>query len=121
MEKTIVTGYINNFRRIFSKYLKDNVGIRNVIYPFPQGTLLVFEFGYNLSSKDESRGDAESITNACHRAGIPEELWIHELKPSSQVVLWGNKVAIIKGNMDSLWNTESASKDVHLIMTKLRS
>lgn len=43
MEKQDVQKYINNFRRLFSSYLKPNVGIQSTVYPFEKGAIIVFE------------------------------------------------------------------------------
>lgn len=47
MERTTIQNYINNFRNSISRFLKENVGIKTIVYQYSNGAVLVFEPGVN--------------------------------------------------------------------------
>lgn len=53
MERTTIQNYINNFRNSISRFLKENVGIKTIVYQYSNGAVLVFEPGVNTPNNDE--------------------------------------------------------------------
>ena len=55
VDRQVVIEYLNNFRRLLSKYLKSGVGVQTISYPFDNGVIIVVELGSGIATKDENR------------------------------------------------------------------
>ena len=51
MDKTTLTNYLINFRRLFSKYLKPDVGVQIIAYPFDKGAIIVADSIFPIRMK----------------------------------------------------------------------
>ena len=70
MEKQDIQKYINNFRRLFSSYLKPNVGMQTTVYPFDKGAIIVVELNINSLNKDELRASSINIQEALKKTNL---------------------------------------------------
>ena len=120
MKKNNIQHYINNFRRKISPYLKKNIGFKSIVFPYSKGTVIVFEFGPNMQSKDEYRTESSRIGEVLKRAKIN----IFGDDPSDNVKFEGtntfmyeNNITIIKDNNESEWTDKQAAIDVNKILS----
>jgi hypothetical protein len=110
--------YINNFRRLFSRFLKPDVGIQSTIFPYDKGSIIVYELGLNLQNKDELRSSSKEITEALKRTNLFENEkgdQIHSFV-GTNILLIKNKIVVIKDDNAKEWSEEKAQLDVEKIM-----
>ena len=67
MDRLIINLYLNNFRRLFSRYLKSNVGIQTTTYPFGEGAIMIIELGFGIPTKEEIRSNSNDLQEAMRR------------------------------------------------------
>lgn len=118
-DRSIINGYIANFRRILSNFLKQGVGMQSVIYPFSDGAIIVVALGYNLSSKDEYRSISQSINEALEKTNIFDKSNEITSALGTNIVINRNKVILIKDNDQKQWDNDAASHDVSKIIASI--
>jgi hypothetical protein len=123
MEKQDIQKYINNFRRLFSSYLKPNVGMQTTVYPFDKGAIIVFELNIDSLNKDEIRAKSIDVQDALKRTNLFEKEKRESLHNfiGTNIILAGNKVVIIKDNNLSEWTLYKLEKDIEKIIKPVES
>lgn len=118
MEKQDIQKYINNFRRLFSSYLKPNVGMQTTVYPFDKGAIIVVELNMNSLNKDELRATSIDIQEALKRTNLFESEKKDNLHSfvGTNILLVKNKVVFIKDNNLSEWTLSKVEKDIEKIV-----
>ncbi|WP_343330359.1 hypothetical protein [Polaribacter staleyi] len=119
MNKNKIQHYINNFRRKISPYLKKDIGLKTIVYPYSKGVLLLFEFGPNVQNKDEYRSKSEKISEVLKKTKITffGETNDNLTFQGTNTVMFDNNIAIIKDLTDNEWTDKQASDDVSKILT----
>ena len=118
MEKQDIQKYINNFRRLFSSYLKPNVGMQTTVYPFDKGAIIVIELNIETLNKDDIRTKSNDIQDALKRTNLFESEKkedIHNLV-GTNIILIKNKVVFIKDNNLSEWTLNKVEQDIEKIV-----
>ena len=82
MERTTIQNYINNFRTHISRFLKENVGLKTIVYPYHNGAVLIFEPGVNMPNNDEYKKEVSTINDALMKTNLfeKESYYIAEIK-----------------------------------------
>ena len=118
MDKQEIQNYINNFRRLFSRFLKPDVGIQSTVYPHDKGSVIVYELGLNLKNKDDLRSSSKEITEALKRTNLFENEkgeQIHSFV-GTNILLIKNKIVVIKDDSAKEWTEEKAQLDIEKII-----
>ena len=118
MDRQEIQNYINNFRRLISQFLKPDVGIQSIIYPYDNGVVIVYELGLNLQNKDDFRSNSKDVFEALKRTNLFEN---DEHNNSSfggtNIFLIKNKIVVIKDEKPQEWSEERARLDIGKIIT----
>ena len=118
MEKQDIQKYINNFRRLFSSYLKPNVGMQTTVYPFDKGAIIVIELNIETLNKDDIRTKSNDIQDALKRTNLFESEKKEDIHNfvGTNIILIKNKVVFIKDNNLSEWTLSKVEKDIEKIV-----
>ena len=114
MERTTIQNYINNFRTHISRFLKENVGLKTIVYPYHNGAVLIFEPGVNMPNNDEYKKEVPTINDALMKTNLFEkEILNLSISFSGTYRLpIPNKLIILKDDSESEWTSLKAEKDV---------
>lgn len=114
MERTTIQNYINNFRTHISRFLKENVGLKTIVYPYHNGAVLIFEPGVNIPNNDEYKKEVPTINDALMKTNLFEkEILNLSISFSGTYRLpIPNKLIILKDDSESEWTSSKAEKDV---------
>lgn len=114
MERTTIQNYINNFRTHISRFLKENVGLKTIVYPYHNGAVLIFEPGVNMPNNDEYKKEVPTINDALMKTNLFEkEILNLSISFSGTYRLpIPNKLIILKDDSESEWTSSKAEKDV---------
>lgn len=118
MDRQEIQNYINNFRRLFSRFLKPDVGLQSTVYPYDKGSVIVYELGLNLQNKDDLRSSSREITEALKRTNLFENEKgedKHSFK-GTNILLTKNKIVVIKDDKSTEWTEEKAQLDIEKII-----
>lgn len=118
MDRQEIQNYINNFRRLISRFLKPDVGIQSTVYPYDNGCVIVYELGLNLQNKDELRSSSKEITEAFKRTNLfeNEKGEQHHSFVGTNILLIKNKIVVIKDDNSKEWTEEKAQLDIEKII-----
>ncbi|WP_445718289.1 hypothetical protein [Flavobacterium sp.] len=118
MEKQDIQKYINNFRRLFSSYLKPNVGMQTTVYPFDKGAVIVIELNIDSLNKDDIRTKSNDIQDALKRTNLFESEKKEDVHNfvGTNIILVKNKVVFIKDNNLSEWTLSKVEQDIDKIV-----
>lgn len=118
MEKQDIQKYINNFRRLFSSYLKPNVGMQTTVYPFDKGAIIVIELNIETLNKDDIRTKSNDIQDALKRTNLFESEKKEDIHNfvGTNIILIKNKVVFIKDNNLSEWTLNKVEQDIEKIV-----
>jgi hypothetical protein len=118
MDRQEIQNYINNFRRLFSRYLKPDVGIQSTVYPYDKGSVIVYELGLNLQNKDDLRSSSKEITEALKRTNLFENEKGEQIHSfiGTNILLIKNKIVVIKDDNSKEWTEEKAQLDIEKII-----
>lgn len=119
MDKQVINQYLNNFRRLFSRYLKSDVGIQTTTYPFNGGAIIVIELGFGIPTKEEIRSNSINLQNAMIRTNLFEHPEETQEIPGTTIVLSKNKIVIMKTEDEEQWNEETAKSDIDKIISPI--
>lgn len=119
MERQEIQNYINNFRRLFSQYLKPDVGIQSTVFPYDKGSIIVYELGINLQNKDDIRSNSKEVFEALKRTNLfeNEKNEQTQLFLGTNIFLIKNKIVVIKDMNLNEWSEEKAKLDIDKILS----
>lgn len=121
VDRQVVIEYLNNFRRLLSKYLKSGVGVQTISYPFDNGVIIVVELGSGIATKDENRTKSNNLREALYRTNLFEEIDSVPEIPGTSILLSMNKIVILKTVDSKQWSEDSAKADVTNVINAIRS
>lgn len=123
MDRQEIQNYINNFRRLFSRYLKSDVGIQSTVFPFDKGSVLVNELGINMPNKDEIRSNSKEISEALKRTNLFENENGEHINSfvGTNILLIKNKIVIIKDANEKEWSEEQSQLDIEKIIQQINN
>ncbi len=118
MEKQDIQKYINNFRRLFSSYLKPNVGMKSTVFPFDKGAVIVIELNIDSLNKDDIRAKSNDIQDALKKTNLFESEKKEDIHNfvGTNIILVKNKVVFIKDNNLSEWTLSKVEQDIDKIV-----
>jgi hypothetical protein len=118
MDRQEIQNYINNFRRLFSRFLKPDVGIQSTVYPYEKGSVIVYELGLNIQNKDDLRSSSKEITEALKRTNLFENEKGEQNHSfiGTNILLIKNKIVVIKDDNAKEWTEEKAQLDIEKII-----
>lgn len=119
MNRETIQDYINNFRRSISPFLKKNVGLKSIVFPYDKGVILAFEFGINGQNKDEFRSESNSVSEAFSRAKITSFGAINNnfTFGGTNLIMDANQVVLIKDFEPKEWTDKQSKIDVNKILS----
>lgn len=112
MERALINNYLSNFRRLVSPFLKQDVSLKSVVYPFKKGALIVVEFNYDGNGNTDYRSQSENIQEALRRSNLFEDPENASDIDGTKLFIQKNKLIALKGESDSNWDAVSAKSDV---------
>lgn len=114
MEKNIIQNYINNFRTSISRFLKENVGLKVMVYSYTDGVVLIFEPGLNIANKDEYKSVSDSINEALMKTNLFKKdiLDLSISFTGTYRLPIPHKLIILKDNSEAEWTASKANNDV---------
>lgn len=118
MDKEIINSYIINVRRFIAPFLKPNVSIRFIVYPFSGGAVIVGEFGLNANNNTEFKSESPTINDAIAKTNLFDKP--NDLQPiqNTKIILGNGTIVIIKGECAS-WSEKDAEEDVRRILSSM--
>ena len=119
MEKETINSYLINFRRFFSPYLKKDVSVKNTVFPYSNGAIIIMELDINSSNNTEFMAQSTSLVDAMTKTNLFDNPT--EVTPLSEtkIITQNNRIIIIKNDNNDLWNEKSALNDVSNFMSSL--
>ena len=96
VDKTVITEYLNNFRRYLSNYLFCVVGVQTISYPFDKGAIIVIELGMGVPTKDDSRSQSLDLKEALTRTNLFENINDVPEIPGTSILLLKNKIVYLQ-------------------------
>lgn len=112
MERTLINNYLSNFRRLVSPFLKQDVSLKSIVYPFKEGALIIVEFNYEGNGNNDFRSESADIQEALRRSNLFEDPENAKEVEGTKLFIQKNKLIALKGSKDSNWNATSAKSDV---------
>ena len=118
MNTEAINSYIINVRRFIAPFLKPNVSMRFVIYPFNNGAVMVAEFGFNGDNNTTFESKVSTMNEAIAKTNLFDAP--NELQPinGTKFIIGNGRVVIIKG-IDASWSEKDAETDVKKILSTL--
>jgi ssDNA-binding replication factor A large subunit len=118
-DKTLIQGYINNFRRRIGQFLRPGIGLACTVYPAEKGgAILEFTLGRELENDDVYRQTTASVANAL--AQIKQRAFGGNLSGfvfgGTNVIMEDNRIIFIKDDSSSEWTDDAAQNDVKRIL-----
>ena len=119
----IIQGYINNFRRGFANYLKQDVGMVFRVYPaISNGAILEVDLEPNTKNEDIFMNPEETINNALGK--INQSAFGGNLDgfnfAGTNTILEPNRIILIKGGDDNnLWDVNAAISDIKTLVNTI--
>ena len=118
--RTVLQGYINDFRRHLAHYLKPSVGVECAVFPAGEpGALLEFIVGPEVSNEDHFNEPMPTVNDALkfvQQQAFGGTLGAFRFE-GTNIVVEGNRIIIIKGgDSPSLWSDKAARDDVRRIV-----
>lgn len=120
IEKQVLNQYLNNFRRLFSRFLKSGVGIQTTSFPFNEGIVIVVELGIGIPTKEESRTNSKDLKEALMRTNLFEGNDTPQEIPGTTIILSKNKIVILKNDDADQWNEEAVKVDISNIIKPIK-
>ena len=111
--------YLSNFRREFSQYLKSGVGLQIIVFPFRGGCLLIVNVDNAIPAKDEFRKNSRTLSEAFSKTNLFDSTVSDINIPGTSIILFQNKIILIKNEDDEQWNENAIKKDIKNIISKL--
>jgi hypothetical protein len=118
--KQTIQGYINNFRRHLSSFLRPNIGLTCNVYPAESdGAILEFTIGPGVTNEDVFKPVEPTVNDGL--AKIEQRAFGGHLSGfrfgGTNVVMEGNRIILIKGEESpSEWSDSAANADVKKIL-----
>ncbi|WP_333615551.1 hypothetical protein [Bacteroides pyogenes] len=120
MERDIINRYVINFKRFIAPFTKEGVSIKTSIYPYTDGSIIVFEMDFNASGNTEYKSNSETMQEAMRKTQMfdhPE----HATSISNTKLIWkDNIVVVIKSDKTSLWDEDAALSDVNNLISSIQ-
>lgn len=116
MEKDIINKYSANFRIFLSPFMKNDVTMKLVAYPYDDGAIMVIELAVGKSNSTEIKSNSVTLVGAMDKTNLFEEPERPVSIKGTKIVVSNSKVVIIKSSESELWDAKAAYKDVKNIM-----
>ncbi len=117
MTKDTINSYIINFRRFITPFLKPDVSIRFISYPFDNGVVMVGEFGINGNNNTDTRAESKTLNEAIAKTNLFDRP--NDLQPINNTkIIIGNGKIVIKGENASCSEKE-ANEDVNKFLSSM--
>jgi len=122
-EKSVLQGYINNFRRHIGRYLKPGIGIRCDAYPIRTGgAVIAFHLGSSEENDDTIHSASENFGQAL--SNVPQNTFDGNLTGISfkgtNTILEHDRMIFIKDNDPTQWHDLAAKNDAHRVVLGAR-
>lgn len=101
--------------------MKKDVSMKSVVYPYPNGAVMLITLAINESNNTEYRADCISINDALDKTKLiadPENAT--EIK-DTKIFIHKNNILVIKGIGKDNWDAHKAYKDANNIVNYLDS
>jgi hypothetical protein len=116
VEKDTINKYIANFRTFFSPYMKEDVTMKTIIYPYDEGAILVLGLAVGKSNTTEFKANSVTLVGAMEKSNLFEEPESSVSIRGTKIIVSRSKIVIIKSSELNLWSAKSAFDDVSKIM-----
>lgn len=121
--RSVLQGYVNNFRRHISRFLKPGIGIRCDVYPMEgAGAVVAFHFGPTEENDDTFHPVVASFAAAL--ANVPQRAFGGDLSGlvfrGTNTILEPERAIFIKDETAPQWRDSSAKNDVDRVVSANR-
>lgn len=120
MGKDIINKYTANFRIFLSPYMKNDVTMKVVAYPYDDGAILVIELAEGKSNSTEIKANSVTLVGAMAKTNLFEEPEKPVSISGSKIIVSNSRIVIIKSSEKKHWTAKSAFDDVSKIMDFLK-
>ncbi len=119
LERAIIQGYVNNFRRHLARYLRPGMGLRCDVYPAQSGGAVVaFTLGPTEENDDTIHPAAATVSAAL--TNVEQRAFGGNLAAftfrGTNTILEGNRLIFIKDESSSEWRDSTASADAQRVV-----
>lgn len=125
MDKNIIKKYVDDFRRIFSTFVKSGVTIDSIICPYKGGTVCIFQFNTNNSESVIIKDSNKTAMDVLESEGIEGIISVgsgvnkENIRFSgTNIANMGNRLVIIKDDDPDEWSITAVVNDVSKIIGK---
>ena len=122
-DRSILQGYVNNFRRHIGRYLKPGIGIRCDVYPVRAGGAVV-AFHLGTAEENDDTIHSASADFAAALSNVPQNAFGGNLSGISfhgtNTILEPDRMIFIKDDTASQWRDSAAKNDVQRIVNGAR-
>ena len=116
MNKDAINLYIANFRKFFAPYMKNDVTMKVMSYPYDDGALMVMELAIGKSNSTEFKSNSITLRDAMVKSGIFEDPENATSVDSTKILVSKSRFVVIKPFIPNLWDAKAAMKDVDNLM-----
>ena len=119
-DRSILQGYVNNFRRHIGRFLKPGIGIRCDIYPIDgSGAVIAFHFGAAEENDDTVHPSSVSFADALSK--VPQRTFGGNLSgitfKGTNTILEPERAIFIKDDSAPQWRDSAAKNDVDRVVS----
>lgn len=125
MDAGIIKRYIEDFKRIFSRFTKDGVTISTVICPYKGGIVLIFQFNTDNNDSIITKKVEKNVFDIFDSEGIDGIISIASGSDRDGIVFtgtnianMGNRLVLIKDESLDEWGITAVVEDVSRIIGK---
>lgn len=119
MDRALINSYLINFRKFLSPYIKKDVSMKSVVYPYPNGAVILSTLSINESNNTEYSSDCASINDALARTNMIADSENATDVKETKIFIHKNSILLIKGDNANNWSAERSYKDANNIVNYL--
>lgn len=115
MNKDSTNSYLINLRRFITPFLKADVSLKLIAYPFERGAVIVGDFGINGNNNTESRSESQNLNEAIAKTNLFDQPELLQPIDNTKIIIGQDKFVVIKGQFAG-WTEKDAESDVKKIV-----
>lgn len=115
MNKDSINSYLINLRRFITPFLKADVSLKLIAYPFERGAVIVGDFGINGNNNTELRSESQNLNEAIAKTNLFDQPELLQPIDNTKIIIGQDKFVVIKGQLAG-WTEKNAESDVKKIV-----
>lgn len=125
MDKSVIKKYIDDFKRLFSPFMKPGVTFNSTICPYKGGVVCIFQFNTNQNDsvviKDSNKTALDVFESEDIKGIVSVGPGVDKANirfPGTNIANMGNRLVIIKDDNPDEWGITATVNDVSRIIGK---